>query len=480
MCATCGSNVYFVHSNCGASSTAEGRPENSGSTTKAGPTLAARVLLTVTTGLPRRSVFWLSGHLVPACFHLSCSTSSMREWGSAAGTESRPARFTNMAVGMESLLPARVSVCLQPPSAVTATKESWALSSILYQGRVSRNRTKHGTNSSLVPKRRSDEFDVDVVPSQPGFLLQELLFAHRPCVRGNLLYRADWLSLRGSVGCECAILPISDVCKLVNVQQRRGVVSIPCGTPVPAATAFGHHYETPVGDFTSLSGSIVGATRWEEGNHTESAVSATRLGLSPNRALVRIWCRSSVFASPADVGQVSAAPITLGQTVPRQCSFFSSGGVPLGALRLKADPGKNCREQQEDSDERFQSRRSLPASIQFLGTLRTTQGVWITVNVLWEQHFGSGRSKASGPHVSSPQAMGNGYPHKAPQGMSASPSGSSVGVHSGRKGYHSGSVTGAARLGRSPSTLARTRSLTFSTEYQLSPTQPMTRRSKCK
>ena len=63
------------------------------------------------------------------------------------------------------------------------------------------------------------------------------------------------------------------------------------------------------------------------------------------------------------------------------------------------------------------------------------------------------------PHVRSPQAVGNGSPHKASQGSSAPPSGSLVGAHSGRKRYSAGSVTRAVRLERSPSrTLDRTRS----------------------
>ena len=64
---------------------------------------AARVLLTVTTGLSRRSVIWLSGSMVAAFF----ATSSMKERvnvaaSCAAGTEERTVRFTKMAVGMES------------------------------------------------------------------------------------------------------------------------------------------------------------------------------------------------------------------------------------------------------------------------------------------------------------------------------------------------------------------------------------------
>ena len=82
--------------------------------------------------------------------------------------------------------------------------------------------------------------------------------------------------------------------------------------------------------------------------------------------------------------------------------------------------------------ERFQTRRSLPAPNQFSGTLRTNQGVWITVKVLWAQHFGSVAAKLLA-HVSSHQAMGDGYPYKASQGSSAPPSHSLVNACIGRK-----------------------------------------------
>ena len=46
----------------------------------------------------------------------------------------------------------------------------------------------------------NDEPDADAVPFQPR-LLQGIIIAHcplpQPCLRGNLLCRADWLSLRG-------------------------------------------------------------------------------------------------------------------------------------------------------------------------------------------------------------------------------------------------------------------------------------------
>ena len=95
----------FVVLICAVSPTAEGRSGNSGSTSKVGPILVARVQLTVTTSVPRRSVFWLSGHPVPPCFLVSCSTSSMNGWvnaaASCAGGTGKSVRFTKMAVGME-------------------------------------------------------------------------------------------------------------------------------------------------------------------------------------------------------------------------------------------------------------------------------------------------------------------------------------------------------------------------------------------
>ena len=63
-----GSNRCFVVLTCGVNPTAEGWSGNSGSTSKVVPILCARVQLTMTICLPRRSFFWLSGHPVPACF----------------------------------------------------------------------------------------------------------------------------------------------------------------------------------------------------------------------------------------------------------------------------------------------------------------------------------------------------------------------------------------------------------------------------
>ena len=72
-----------------------------------------------------------------------------------------------------------------------------------------------------------NEYDVDAVPFQARFLLQELIFAHcaylqRPYVRGNLLCRADWLSLRGLRGCGVRMYhpPTLGICKLLNESRR--------------------------------------------------------------------------------------------------------------------------------------------------------------------------------------------------------------------------------------------------------------------
>ena len=67
-----------------------------------------------------------------------------------------------------------------------------------------------------VPVPNNDELDADAAPFQPRFLFQEIIFAHcpyfpQPCLRGNLLCRADWLCLRRIAGCECAILPIQEI-----------------------------------------------------------------------------------------------------------------------------------------------------------------------------------------------------------------------------------------------------------------------------
>ena len=47
--------------------------------------------------------------------------------------------------------------------------------------------------------------------SSAGDDLRSLPLLAQPCLRGNLRCRADWRSLRGIAGCECAILPILEV-----------------------------------------------------------------------------------------------------------------------------------------------------------------------------------------------------------------------------------------------------------------------------
>ena len=166
--------------------------------------------------------------------------------------------------------------------------------------------------------------------------------AHLP--RPNLLCRVDWRR------CRLRVCHSSDLgcCKRVSVQQRRG----------------GRKH------------------------------SAT--GLLPSRVSVRTPRRSSVFASPASV-EAGAAPISLGLMVPRSRSLCIGQSnaklqrVPLGApgpAGLVGSRWIHARElsegeQKEESGERFLTPRSLPAPIQYPGTLRTTQGVWVTVNVLW-------------------------------------------------------------------------------------------------
>ena len=71
-------------------------------------------------------------------------------------------------------------------------------------------------DSSLVPVPNNDEFSADAGPFRPRFLLQELIFAHcpylpSPSTRGNLLSRADWLSLGGIANTECDIKPMREI-----------------------------------------------------------------------------------------------------------------------------------------------------------------------------------------------------------------------------------------------------------------------------
>ena len=126
--------------------------------------------------------------------------------------------------------------------------------------------------------------------------------------------------------------------------------------------------------------------------------------------------------------------------------------------------------------ERFQTRRSLPAPNQFSGTLRTNQGVWITVKVLWAQHFGSVAAKLLA-HVSSHHAMGDGYPYKAPQGFERS----SFTQPCERLHWEKNALSEALLEQPDCEEPSADRwpghePVTFSTEYQLSPTQPMTLR----
>ena len=204
---------------------------------------------------------------------------------------------------------------------------------------------------------------------------------------------------------------------------------------------------------------FVGAIRCGERIHAESAVSATRMGLSPSRALVRARCRSSVFASPTVVGAGQSSPDTAASSPSGATrSSGSASWRPADAVGSRRIQARIVRRRAEREFRCAPSSASVPAGIDSVSrSVENNPGcVWITVNVLWLQHFGSGRSKASGPMSALPQAMGNGSPHKALHGSSAPPSGSPVGADSWRKRKHTGSVTGAARLGRFPSiTLAR-------------------------
>ena len=94
------------------------------------------------------------------------------------------------------------------------------------------------------------------------------------------------------------------------------------------------------------------------------------------------------------------------------------------------------------------------------------------------QHFWLRPQQSFSSHVSSPQALGAGYPHKAPQGSSAPAAGGLWAPTMGKR-YSTGSSAGAARLGR-PRTrsLARTQSRHLQRRIQLSQMQPMTWRSK--
>ena len=83
-------------------------------------------------------------------------------------------------------------------------------------------------------------------------------------------------------------------------------------------------------------------------------------------------------------------------------------------------------------------------------------------------------------HVGSSEPLGDGYPHSAPQGSSAPHASGPTGANSKRKGYSSGGTATAARLGRPPNgpVVQAPEVVAFSAGCQLSPTQPVTRRSK--
>ena len=81
---------------------------------------------------------------------------------------------------------------------------------------------EQGSDMPWVPVPSNDEFDADVVPFQPAFSAAGAIFAHcpylpGPCLPGNPLCRVDWLSLGGTAGWECAILPILE---MANFSRR--------------------------------------------------------------------------------------------------------------------------------------------------------------------------------------------------------------------------------------------------------------------
>ena len=100
-------------------------------------------------------------------------------------------------------------------------------------------RTRDRQPWDLAPN--NDDVEAGAVPFQLRFWMQELIFAHcpclfRPCLSGNLLSRVDRLSLRGIAGCERAVLPILEIAS--NVLQRRAeqLRDAPPGARDPACT----------------------------------------------------------------------------------------------------------------------------------------------------------------------------------------------------------------------------------------------------
>ena len=164
-----------------------------------------------------------------------------------------------------------------------------------------------------------------------------VLTCHGRMVPGNLLSRAGCLSLRGIAGCECAILSISEGCKLLNEQKRRG-------------------------DVSRVRPDFSPAECW------------SGLSADPQSSPARLMS-----------GQVSAAPITHGLLLtPIPQLHHSEEQRPAGTVGSLWIQGRT---QKEDSGKRFLTRRSLPAPIRFR--------VWMTVSVLWWPYFGLSRSKAS-------------------------------------------------------------------------------------
>ena len=136
-------------------------------------------------------------------------------------------------------------------------------------------------------------------------------------------------------------------------------------------------------------------------------------------------------------------------------------------------------EQKEDSCERLLARRSLLSSTQFPGALRKIQGVWMTVNVLWPQHFVQVATKLMASCQLFP-CHGKWMPTQGAAGFERF----SFRQLCGRRQWEKrGTVLEASQEQPDREDPPAERwpgpdAVTFSTEYRLSPTHSMTRRSK--
>ena len=301
-------------------------------------------------------------------------------------------------------------------------------------------RTRDRQPWDLAPN--NDDVEAGAVPFQLRFWMQELIFAHcpclpRPCLSGNLLSRVDRLSLRGIAGCERAVLPILEIAS--NVLQRRAeqLRDAPPGARDPACTE-----RTP----TDLSESQQDSFQTDRRNNEYAGEAVP---FQPRFLATRTYlCPLSTPAS-CDILPTRILATTGQRDAGKQSS--SVGRLPvrrtLRALRRRV--ATNCP---------LQKHSPQPTQDSGHNTLRATERLCLAIGDLRPQHFWLRNKQKILSHVGSAKTLGGGRPYTTPAGPCIAYSSRPLGTDHERERRDPGGIARAARTGGPPaSPLARPR-----------------------